>query len=94
MSKQEKRYTFRQVRNTLCEACKYGVPIGVAGFHVMNGELIPCDASMWYFVNGMKKVGNKDRKDIRALGNRLSKVTIGKRPDITVTPYIGQKLTY
>jgi Lar family restriction alleviation protein len=47
------RFTFEEVRDKLCEACRFGVPIlpDSGGQHGCNGHLITCNASLWIALN-------------------------------------------
>ena len=63
----EKRYSYQQICNMLCEACKAGLPAKYQGFqngfaryhHRVQGTDISCGASAWMGVTLKKPVKHK-----------------------------------
>ena len=49
--KEERRYTYEEVKAILCDGCKFGVPdyrsCGDAWYHTLNGEHFKCAANKW-----------------------------------------------
>jgi hypothetical protein len=50
--KTERKFTYTDVKNILCEACRLGIPTGIANgslnwVHFINGDTVKCHASLW-----------------------------------------------